>query len=233
MSKVKKIFLPVLMTLAFISLSLFPDLRVTAQADTQDIVVVTGDEAEEFINATQRGVKKGKVDKIAPLSTFDFEKSSVYTVGGGVTVVTVPLSDKYSLPSNVTVFFNEDNTVLQTNEMLVTKNEAGNFLVETYLNGSLVKSVDTEIPYLTDKELLAEEPVNSGIQPMGIGTVAACLGAVLGIGGTVAYLIAVACGSSCVAPTPVTAVICAACIGAYAVLGAGGIAGAVACFNYL
>ncbi|ANE48730.1 hypothetical protein SY83_04675 [Paenibacillus swuensis] len=68
---------------------------------------------------------------------------------------------------------------------------------------------------------------------MGIGTVAACLGAVLGIGGTVAYLIAVACGSSCVAPTPVTAVICAACIGAYAVLGAGGIAGAVACFNYL
>lgn len=45
--------------------------------------------------------------------------------------------------------------------------------------------------------------------------------------------IAVACGGSCAVPTPVTAPICAACIGAYAVIGAGGIAGAVACFNYL
>lgn len=127
------------------------------------------------------------------MSAFDLEGSSVYTVGGGVTVVTVPLHGDYSLPSNITVFFDEDNTVLQTNEMLVTKNDLGNFRVETYLDGSLSNSVDTELAYITDEEMLAEEPV---MEAMGVGAVASCLGAVLGIG-------------------------------------AGGIAGAVACFNYL
>ncbi|MFS0675071.1 hypothetical protein [Ornithinibacillus sp. 179-J 7C1 HS] len=234
MFKAKRFLLPVLMILAIFSLNLSPASNVTAQADSaQDIVVVTGDEAETFVDATLHAVQEGEVENKAPLSAFDLEESSVYTVGGGVTVVTVPLHGDYSLPSNVTVFFDEDNTVLQTNELLVTKNEVGNFQVETYLDGSLVNSEDTGISYMTDKELLAEKPVDSEIQPMGVGAVASCLGAVLGVGGTVAYIIAVACGGSCAAPTPVTAPICAACIGAYAVLGAGGIAGAVACFNYL
>ncbi|MCZ4142864.1 hypothetical protein BZG17_34285, partial [Escherichia coli] len=122
--------------------------------------------------ATLHGVEEGEIENIAPVSAFDLEKSSVYTVGGGVTVVTVPVHGDYSLPSNLTVFFDEDNSVLQTNEMLVTKNEAGNFRVETYLNGSVVKSVDTDRPYITDEEMLAEEPVNSGIQPTGVGAVA-------------------------------------------------------------
>lgn len=234
MSNAKRLFLPVLMILATFSLKLSPASNVTAQVDnTQDIVVVTGDEAKTFVDATLHAVEEDEVENIAPLSAFDLEESSVDTVGGGVTAVTVPVHGDYSLPSNVTVFFDEDNTVLQTNEMLVTKNEVGNFQVETYLDGSLVDSEDTGISYMTDKELLAEEPVDSGIQPTGVGAVASCLGAVLGIGGTTAYIIAVACGGSCAAPTPVTAPICAACIGAYAVLGAGSIAGAVACFNYL
>ncbi|MBO2536440.1 hypothetical protein [Rummeliibacillus suwonensis] len=116
----------------------------------------------------------------------------MYTVGGGVTAVTVPVHGDYSLPSNITVFFDENKTALQTNEMLVTKNEVGNFQVETYLDGLLVKSEDTGISWITDEEMLAEEPAL--IQPMGVKAVAACLGAVLGVGG---------------------------------------IAGAVACFNYL
>ncbi|WP_249661986.1 hypothetical protein, partial [Lysinibacillus fusiformis] len=70
-------------------------------------------------------------------------------------------------------------------EMLVTQNELGNFQISTYLNGTLVKSQAAGIAYMTDEELLAEEP--SMIQPMGIGAVASCLGAVLGVGGTVAY----------------------------------------------
>lgn len=230
MIKVKKVFFPVLMILAIFCFDLSPS--VTAQADdTQSIVVVTGDEAEEFVDATLHAVEEGEVENIAPISAFDLEESSVYTVGGGVTAVTVPVHGDYSLPSNITVFFDENKTALQTNEMLVTKNEVGNFQVETYLDGLLVKSEDTGISWITDEEMLAEEPAL--IQPMGVKAVAACLGAVLGVGGTAAYIIAVACGGSCAAPTPVTAPICAACIGAYAVIGAGGIAGAVACFNYL
>ncbi|MGE6514805.1 hypothetical protein [Lysinibacillus sphaericus] len=94
----------------------------------------------------------------------------MYTVGGGVTAVSVLLHGDYSLPSNITVFFDEDDNVLQTNEMLVTKNELGNFQVSTYLNGTLVKSQDAGIAYMTDEELLAEEP--SMIQPMGFNEVA-------------------------------------------------------------
>ncbi|MBS7426801.1 MULTISPECIES: hypothetical protein [Virgibacillus] len=55
--------------------------------------------------------------------------------------------------------------------MLVTKNGVGNFRVETYLDGTLVNSEDTGISYITDEEILAEEPVDSGIQPMGVGAV--------------------------------------------------------------
>ncbi len=231
MSKVKKVFFQVLMILVVFSFGVFPDSSVNAQGDSnQDIVVLTGDKAEQFIDATLNAVEKGEVENIAPESAFDLEESTVYTVGGGVTVVTVPLSGDYSLPSNITIFLDEDNTVLQTNEMLVTKNESGNFQVGTYLNGSTIKSEDTGISYMTDEELLAEEPVNSEIQPMGIGSVAGCLGGVLGVGGTTAYIIAVACGGSCAVPTPVTAPICAACIGAYAAIGGAGIAGVVACF---
>lgn len=232
MSMAKKMYLPVLMIFTVFCLGLSPAKDVSVQAeDAPSIVVVTGKLAKELVNTTLRAVEKGKVENVAPVSAFDLEGSSVYTVGGGVTAVTVPLHEDYSLPSNITVFLDEDHNVLQTNEMLVTQNELGNFQVSTYLNGTLVKSQDAGIAYMTDEELLAEEP--SMIQPMGIGAVASCLGAVLGVGGTVAYIIAVACGGSCAAPTPVTAPICAACIGAYAVIGAGGIAGAVACFNYL
>lgn len=231
MSKVKRVFLQVLMILAVFSVGLFPNTSVNAQGDgTQDIVVLTGDEAEQFIDATLNAVEAGEIENIAPESAFSLEESTVYTVGGGVTVVTVPLNGDYSLTSNITVFLDEDNTVLQTNEMLVTKNELGNFQVATYLDGSSTKSEDTGISYMTDEELLAEEPVDSGIQPMSVKSVAACLAGVLGIGGTTAYIIAIACGGSCAVPTPVTAPICAACIGAYAALGGASIGGVVACF---
>ncbi|WP_146752161.1 hypothetical protein [Paenibacillus taichungensis] len=42
--------------------------------------------------------------------------------------------------------------------------------------------MDTDRPYITDEEMLAEEPVNSEIQPQSVGAVAGCLGAGLGMG---------------------------------------------------
>ncbi len=51
MSNAKRLFLPVLMILATFSLKLSPASNVTAQVDnTQDIVVVTGDEAKTFVD---------------------------------------------------------------------------------------------------------------------------------------------------------------------------------------
>lgn len=213
---------------AFFS-GLSPTMVSAQTKDAPDIVQVIGFEAEEKIDATFRLVEEGE-GTVAPASALGLEGAIVYTVGGGVTAVSVPLHGDYSLSSNVTVFFDEDDNVLQTNEMFLTKNDLGNFQASSYLNGTLVKSQDIGIAYKTDEELLAEEPV---IQPTTVGDVAACLVTAMGIGGTLAYVIAVYCGASCVTPTPITAPICAACIGAYALLGTGTIAGAVACFNYL
>lgn len=126
MSKAKKIILPVLMIFTIFCLGFSPAQDMSVQAkDSPSVVVVSGKLAKELVNATLRAVKEGEVENVAPVSAFDLEGSSVYTVGGGVTVVTVPLHGDYSLPSNITVFFDEDNTVLQTNEMLVTKNDLG------------------------------------------------------------------------------------------------------------
>ncbi|MCE7791699.1 hypothetical protein K8O68_04550 [Salipaludibacillus sp. CUR1] len=228
MSKMKK----ALVLLLILCVGTLPFSSVSAQGDdTQDIVEVTGDKAEQWVDVTLTAVADGGIENIAPESAFGLEDSTVYTVGGGVTVVSVPLHGDYSLPSNITIFLDEENTVLQVNETLISKNELGNFQVDTYLDGSIVNSEDTGIAYMTDEELLAEEPV-AGIQPMGIGSVAGCLAGVLGVGGTMATVIAYACGGSCAAPTPVTAKICAACIGAYATLGSAGIGGVVACFAY-
>lgn len=211
-------------------LTLSPALRVTAQANsTPSIVKITGDKAKKWVDTTQHAIEKGEVKKVAPLSTFDFEGSQVYDIGGGVTFVAVPLHGNYSLTSNVTVFF-KDNAVLQTNETLITKNVVGNFQVNKYLNGVLTISKDTGIAYKTNDQMLAENPT-SGIQPMGKKKLLACLTVALGVSGTVATLIVAACAGVCGALTPVTAPVCAACIGGFAVVSGVGITGAVACFN--
>lgn len=54
---------------------------------------------------------------------------------------------------------------------------------------------------------------------------------VAGIGGPLGYVIAGACGGSCAGPEPISKVVCAACAGAYAALGAGGMGAAAACFQ--
>ncbi|WP_249662606.1 hypothetical protein, partial [Lysinibacillus fusiformis] len=66
--------------------------------DAPRLQVVTGKLAMELVNTTLRAVEKGKVENVAPVSAFDLEGSSVYTVGGGVTAVTVPCQQDDSLP---------------------------------------------------------------------------------------------------------------------------------------
>ncbi|MEK5364510.1 hypothetical protein QNH25_01445 [Bacillus safensis] len=229
MSKKKKSFLQLILIFSLICFSFSSTAGVSAKEGDSSIVPIKGDAAAEMVNIALDAIENGEVKAIAPVDTYGLKKSSVYKVGGGVTAVTVPINGDYSLPSNITLFIDEDHTVLQANEMLVTKNDKGNFKVETYVDGSLVKSVDTELSYMSDEELLAENPPE--IQTQGVKAKAACIASVLGIGSGAAYLIAVGCAGSCAAPTPVTAPICAACIGAYAVLGAGGMGAVVACFK--
>ena len=63
-----------------------------------------------------------------------------------------------------------------------------------------------------------------------VGSTVACLGALLGINGAVAYIIAGTCTTACSA-APVTGAVCAACIGGICAIGAGDIVGIVTCFK--
>ena len=229
--KMRQTLLQMLTLVVILSFSIAPASKTQAKAsDPSDVVVLQSEQAAPFTEATVDAITKGSAKHIADNSALNDKEATVYTVGGGVTVVTIPLNESYSLPSNITVFLDEEKSVLQTNEMLVTKNKQGNFQVETYVDGALSKSVDTGRAFMTDAALLAEKPAPSDVQPMGVGSVAGCLAGVLGVGGTTAYIIAAACGGACTVPTPVTAPICAACIGAYATIGGASITGVVACF---
>lgn len=231
MSKVKKFILPVLMVLVTVLSGLAPATNASAQVNKDsDFRYVNGLAAENKIAAAVSFVEDGE-GIVVSSSDLDMENAAVYNVGGGVAVVTLGLTGEYSMPSNITLFFDKNNKVLQTNEMLVTKNELGNFQVSTHMNGVLIKSQDSGVAFMTDEELLAEEPVT--IQPAGVKEVAACIGVVLGVGSTIAYLMTLACGGSCAAPTPVTVVICAACIGGYALVGGKALDNVVACFDKL
>lgn len=162
--------------------------------------------------------------------------------------ITMPLrGSNLRLMSNLTVVLTPNNTVATYSETLVTENEAGNFQLTTYTDGKLAQDIDTGQKAIGDEALKAQiDEINSAIQnhqqtnagdkaqPAGIGTVAACLATVLGIGGATAWIIASLCGGSCAAvATGVGAAICAACIGAVATIGTGAISGAVSCFGYM
>ena len=59
-----------------------------------------------------------------------------------------------------------------------------------------------------------------------------CLMAVLGVDAVAASIILVVCGGSCAVPvTPPTAVVCAACIGAFAVVAGASITAVMGCFK--
>lgn len=66
-----------------------------------------------------------------------------------------------------------------------------------------------------------------GSQNRGIKKIAACIAAVAGINGGVAYLIAGTCIASCPAVPP----ICAACIGGVCTIGAADIVAVISCFK--
>lgn len=230
MSKVKKFILPVLMVIVTVLSGLSPATNASAQIKKEsEIRVVNGLAAENKIAAAVSFIEDGE-GVVASSSELNTEKAAVFIVDG-VTVVTIAIAGEYSLTSNITVYLDKNNNALQTNETLVTKNELGNFQVSTYMNGTLIKSQDSGLAFMTDEELLAEEPAT--VQPMGVGAVASCLTIVLGVGAAAAYLIAIGCGGSCATPTPVTAAICIACIGAYVAVGTGSMSEVNKCFDRL
>lgn len=130
--------------------------------------------------------------------------------------------------SNLTVLFDADGAVVQYADTLFSQGDSGNFHVTSYVDGALTNSANTGISYMSDEQLRSEVASQTAVVPM---STAGCLAAVLGVSATVAAAIAYACVGSCSVPmTPVTAPVCAACVGGFAAVGGASITAVASCF---
>ncbi len=198
--------------------------------------LVDGQHAAAATRVALSAVRGGEVLIQAPRSALIQGQAKVYTVESGhsiFTSVTVPIGGRYSLLSNLTVLLDDTGEIAQYSETLYTENSDGNFHMESYADGDLVISRDTDIAFMTDAELRLEmndSPANGDVGTLGFWSTVACVGAVLGVSGTVAYLIVGVCTGACAVPGVGTAV-CVACIGAYATVGGASIAAVASCFK--
>ncbi|WRP07373.1 hypothetical protein U9J35_04175 [Rossellomorea aquimaris] len=148
--------------------------------------------------------------------------------------VTIPIvGDQYSFISNLTLIFDSKNSLISYSETLITKNDNNKFVVTSYSNGNLLQKDETDIDYVSNNTLKKELKVmqnsaNGIVAPQkSFSKTVLCISTVALIDLTVARLIAATCVASCPGIPP----ICAACIGAVAVVGAGNLGAIMACFK--
>lgn len=203
---------------------------------TTNMTQVDGQRARNLTRAALDEVKSGGLATHAPRPALSFGQAKVYSVdsdGPAYSSVTVPISGGYSMVSNLTVLFNDSGEITQSGETLISENEAGNFNISKFTDGELVKGKDTNRPFMTDAQLRQDAQRGAAgadtVAAQGAGSTVACVAAVLGVSGAVAYLIVGACAGACTVPVVGTA-ICVACIGAYAAVGGSSIAAVASCF---
>lgn len=150
---------------------------------------------------------------------------------GAFKTITVPIvGEEYNMFSNFTVVYDSDNNVVNYQETWVTRSDRNTFEFTSYADGDKVSQNISDVEYVSNEQIQEEldslEEV-SMVQSRGVAKIAACLASVLGVGGTVGYIIAGMCAGSCLAVPPV----CAACVAAYATIGGASIAAVMGCFN--
>ncbi len=207
------------------------------QSPPNAITLVSGDEAAAMTDEAVAAVKNGEVALQTPESSLDASEAKVNTIEtseGTFTMVSVPVVGAYSLTSNFSLFFDSAGDLVQYGETLVSENEAGNFNVTTYAGGALTSDQDTDLPYMSDSELV-EDMVNTQSEAsVGIQSdknTGACLATVLGVTGVVGGIIAYACAGACAAAAVGVGVpFCVGCIAGFAVVGGASITGVANCF---
>jgi hypothetical protein len=200
---------------------------------------VGGRAAGHLTGVVSAAVTSGKIATHAPRTALSLGKAKVYMVdtdGPTYTSVTVPVAGGYSTVSNLTVLFDGKGHIVQSGETLISRNAAGNFNISNFAGGKLVKSNDTDRPFMTNAQLLkkadqgtAVTAKRAGVAADGVGGTVACVATILGVGGPFAYLIVGACTGACTVPIVGTG-ICIACIGAYAAVGGTAMTTVASCF---
>lgn len=199
-----------------------PSMFQLNEAKTRDLtdLVVAKIDANEIAN-------------VASSSDLKTDEAKVYAVisdSGTYQSVTIPVRGAYSRLSNLTVLLDNESLVTQYAETLYSENEVGSFRVTSYVNGELAKTVDTDVAYMTYAQLQREIAGDSTVNTQGVWGTAACVAAVLGVSGSVGYLIVTTCTGACATPG-VGSAVCIACIGAYAAVGGASIPAVASCFK--
>lgn len=213
-------------------------VKASSNETSTDMKQMTGKRAEKLIGDVSEGVANGSFNSHAGSSLLELEKGKVYKVSSGsnqFTSVTIPVEGKYAKTSNLTVLFDSNGNRVNYSEVLYTQGDEGKFHLAKFENGKVAEDRDTDIPYKTDSQISAEskQGVSGELSSQkSTGDKVACVASVLGVSGTVGYLIVGACAGACAASeTGVTIPVCVACIGAYATVGGASVTAVANCFN--
>jgi hypothetical protein len=213
-------------------------------SDASDaITAIDGDATEAAIDAVTGALRTGGIELQVPEDRLADrpEVHQVETDGTPFTSVTYRIGGDHLTPSNLTVVLDQDGSIVSYNEALYRETSAGTFQVQAYAEGELVLDEKTDIPTAVESELPryqdggSDSLIQSALataSTQSSASTAACVSLALGVPGAVGALVAKTCTAACAAAwTPPGATVCAACIGAAAVLGTGAAAAAVSCFR--
>lgn len=202
-------------------------------------IAVGEQEAADMTAAALSAISSSEVSIHASTESLKISESKVSTIAtdqGLFTTVTVPVDGPYSLTSNIAMVFDSSGDRLQYTETLVSENEAGNFAIETYLDGTQTSNQATDLAFMSDAELEADLAASQtpGAKDANLSTdknTGACIATVLGVGGVVGSIIAYSCAGACAAAAVGVGVpFCVACIAGFATVGGASITAVATCF---
>ncbi|MFO7960427.1 MAG: hypothetical protein R6U94_05735 [Nitriliruptoraceae bacterium] len=203
--------------------------------DSQHLTVLEGDATAAATDAVAEALETGQISLQVSrdhLAADSAEVHEIVTDGTPFTSVTYRIGGDFSALSNLTVVLDEDQNIVQYNEALFSESKGGTFQIHSYADGELVLEEETDVTYVTNFMLQRTMDDGSAVTLQSAGGTAACIALALGVPGSIGALIAKTCAVSCAAAaTPPGATVCAACIGAAALLGTGAAAAAVSCFR--
>lgn len=210
----------------------------STQQGSTDMNLLSGNESKNLTDKVAAGINDGTYTSHAGSSSLDFNRTKVYKVTSGdqtFTSVTVPTNGDYTTTSNFTALFDKDGNSVNYSETLYSQGPSGTFHLDKYANGQMSESKDTDVQYKTNQQISQEDTQSSSdgaTTYKSTGDKVACVASVLGVSGTVGYLIVGACAGACAAgETGVTIPVCVACIGGYATVGGASVTAVASCFN--
>lgn len=219
-----------------------PQCSITENAPDRSSELI-GTQREVALNRVKQDASLKKIEISSTVEQLNFDAAVALKMekqGRLFTTVAIPV-EGYSPISNFTVVYEENSAISNYAETLYFEGENGNLWMEQWVDGKFIRSKDLGVKFIDNDAMKlemqnlkakADEAAASLSQERSIGKIAACLAAATGVGGVAAWAIAAACAGACAFPEPTASkVVCAACIGGYATLGAGGMAAVVGCFQ--